>query len=97
MRDILLGTEERELAEAARRDRIRGIGYKADEAETYREFWGENLLGKALMSVRGREKGVGGCGLGVGWCNGRGGRGRWWWEQGGNEQGESEVGGEGKE
>jgi len=31
-----------------------GIGYRADEAERYREFWGENLPGKCLMKMRER-------------------------------------------
>jgi len=54
MRSVLLGTGERELAEAGRRDRVWGIGYRAFEAEGYREWWGENLLGKCLGDVRGR-------------------------------------------
>jgi ribA/ribD-fused uncharacterized protein len=54
MRDIFLGTEDRELAEAGRRDRVWGIGYQAHEAERYRQSWGENRLGKALMAVRTR-------------------------------------------
>ena len=54
MRDILLGTEDRELAEAGRRDRVWGIGYQAHEAKRYRQSWGENKLGKALMAVRTR-------------------------------------------
>jgi ribA/ribD-fused uncharacterized protein len=54
MKDQLLGNAGRELAEAARRDRIWGIEYSAEEAEGYREFWGSNLLGKALMGVRER-------------------------------------------
>jgi ribA/ribD-fused uncharacterized protein len=58
MRDILLGTEDRELAEAGRRDRVWGIGYQAHEAERYRQSWGENRLGKALMAVRTRIREV---------------------------------------
>jgi ribA/ribD-fused uncharacterized protein len=54
MRSVLLGTQGREIAEAARRDRIWGIGYRSDEAETYRDSWGENLLGRCLMDVRDR-------------------------------------------
>jgi ribA/ribD-fused uncharacterized protein len=55
MRNLLLGTQGRELTEAGRRDRILGgVGYKADEADLYREFWGENLLGECLMNVRDR-------------------------------------------
>jgi hypothetical protein len=54
MKSVLLGTRGRELVEAAGRDRIWGIGYRAHEAEFYREFWGENLLGKCLVHVRDR-------------------------------------------
>ncbi|KAF2028984.1 DUF1768-domain-containing protein [Setomelanomma holmii] len=54
MKDILLSTRERELAKAARRDRVWGIGYSAEEAERYRGMWGEYRLGGALMGVRGR-------------------------------------------
>ncbi|KAF2715185.1 DUF1768-domain-containing protein [Pleomassaria siparia CBS 279.74] len=54
LRDTLLGTGERELAEASMRDRVWGIGFNATQAEGKREEWGENLLGKALMKVRGR-------------------------------------------
>ncbi|KAJ9129986.1 hypothetical protein NKR19_g10099 [Coniochaeta hoffmannii] len=50
----LLGTGERELAEAAKRDRVWGIGYHARLADKYRKSWGWNLLGKALMEVRGK-------------------------------------------
>lgn len=53
-RDVLLGTGERELAEASRLDPSCGIGYSAKYAETYRAHWGANLLGKALGVVRGR-------------------------------------------
>lgn len=54
MRDVLLATRESELAEASSRDRVWGIGYGAEEAESYRHAWGENRLGKALMGVRDR-------------------------------------------
>jgi hypothetical protein len=49
-----LGTGEREICEAARLDWRWGIGYGAKEALDYRENWGENLLGKAIVRVRGR-------------------------------------------
>jgi ribA/ribD-fused uncharacterized protein len=54
MRGLWLGTGVGELVEAARRDRVWGIGYNAEEAEGFREQWGENRLGKALMRVRER-------------------------------------------
>jgi ribA/ribD-fused uncharacterized protein len=60
MRSVLMGTEKGELVEAARRDRVWGIGYNEEEAERYREFWGENLLGRCLVDVRGRIGAVGG-------------------------------------
>ncbi|KAL2015487.1 hypothetical protein VTK56DRAFT_5376 [Thermocarpiscus australiensis] len=53
LRELLLGTGERELVEASPFDRIWGIGFRAEQAETVgRERWGMNLLGKALMEVR---------------------------------------------
>lgn len=48
----LLETGERELVEASPSDRVWGIGFPADVAEEYRDEWGMNLLGQALMSVR---------------------------------------------
>ncbi|KAF2868499.1 hypothetical protein BDV95DRAFT_465999, partial [Massariosphaeria phaeospora] len=59
MRDVLLGTGECELAEAAARDRVWGVGFNAGMAEGMRRLWGLNLLGKALMRVRGRLRVVG--------------------------------------
>jgi ribA/ribD-fused uncharacterized protein len=59
MRNVLMGTREGELVEAARRDRIWGIRYNEEEAEKYREFWGENLLGRCLVDVRRRIGAVG--------------------------------------
>lgn len=50
----LLETGERVLAEASRSDRVWGIGLNAGEAGDRLGEWGENLLGKALMSVRER-------------------------------------------
>lgn len=51
---MLVGTGERELVEASPFDRIWGVGYGAETAGANRDWWGENLLGKALMRVRGR-------------------------------------------
>ena len=51
---MLLGTGDRLLVEASPYDRIWGVGYGASNAEENRGKWGENLLGKALMSVRDR-------------------------------------------
>ncbi|RDW65602.1 hypothetical protein BP5796_10294 [Coleophoma crateriformis] len=48
----LLATGDRLLVEAASRDRIWGIGYTAKHAMSYRQHWGENRLGKALMEAR---------------------------------------------
>jgi predicted NAD-dependent protein-ADP-ribosyltransferase YbiA (DUF1768 family) len=46
-------TGERELVEAAKWDRVWGIGYAKSNALKNRDSWGENLLGKALVEVRG--------------------------------------------
>jgi ribA/ribD-fused uncharacterized protein len=55
LKELLLATGERELAEASPFARVWGIGLKAEEAMSMpRERWGENLLGKALMRVRDR-------------------------------------------
>jgi ribA/ribD-fused uncharacterized protein len=48
----LLATGDRLLVEAASRDRVWGIGYTAKHAMSYRQHWGENRLGKALMEAR---------------------------------------------
>ncbi|KAK4042461.1 hypothetical protein C8A01DRAFT_33534 [Parachaetomium inaequale] len=62
IKELLLGTGEREIVEASPRDRIWGIGFGAARAGGVRERWGLNLLGKALMVVRGklRKGGEGG-------------------------------------
>ena len=51
---MLLKTGDRLLVEASPYDRIWGVGYGAANAEANQDNWGENLLGKALMRVRGR-------------------------------------------
>ncbi|KAI6836313.1 hypothetical protein KC332_g14352 [Hortaea werneckii] len=53
----LMATGDRELVEASPTDRTWGIGFAAEFAESCREEWGSNLLGKALMSVRESLKG----------------------------------------
>lgn len=51
----LLATGERQLVEAAGRDRYWGIGYRLkDGPHLWQEKWGRNQLGKSLMTVRGR-------------------------------------------
>ncbi|SMR62021.1 unnamed protein product [Zymoseptoria tritici ST99CH_1E4] len=58
LKGLLLGTGERELAEASPFDRVWGIGYREEEAgKVERGKWGENLLGKVLMRVRERLRG----------------------------------------
>jgi ribA/ribD-fused uncharacterized protein len=54
LKEMLLATGERELVEASPLDRIWGVGFAEKNAESNRHRWGENLLGKALMSVRER-------------------------------------------
>lgn len=56
IRDILLNTGESELVEASPYDRIWGIGFEEKDAEKNRSKWGANLLGRALMEVRGMLK-----------------------------------------
>ncbi len=50
---ILLGTKNGRIVEAASYDRIWGIGYSVNNALSNKARWGQNLLGKALMQVRG--------------------------------------------
>lgn len=51
----LLATGDKYLVEAAARDRIWGIGYGMNQhPEEHVRYWGQNLLGKALMTVRER-------------------------------------------
>lgn len=52
LRDRLLETGDREIVEASPMDRIWGIGFAASGAEEYRDNWGLNLLGIALMEAR---------------------------------------------
>lgn len=59
LRGVLLGTGEKELAEASSKDRVWGIGFKEKDAEGRRDEWGENRLGKALMRVREKIREVG--------------------------------------
>ncbi|PNY29560.1 Uncharacterized protein TCAP_00522 [Tolypocladium capitatum] len=54
LRRTLMATGERQLCEAASRDRVWGIGYAAHRAMPMRKHWGETRLGKALMAVRER-------------------------------------------
>jgi ribA/ribD-fused uncharacterized protein len=55
LKRVLLETGDRLLVEAAKSDRIWGIGYTAGVAKTTpRDEWGQNLLGIALMNVRNR-------------------------------------------
>ncbi|KAH7087333.1 hypothetical protein FB567DRAFT_621104 [Paraphoma chrysanthemicola] len=54
LKEVLLGTGERELVEAAKGDRVWGIGFGEGEAEGRRGEWGENRLGEAVMAVRRR-------------------------------------------
>ncbi|RPA77724.1 DUF1768-domain-containing protein, partial [Ascobolus immersus RN42] len=52
LRRKLLATGERDLVEAAPKDRVWGVGFNVDRAGAHRGQWGMNLLGKALMDVR---------------------------------------------
>lgn len=56
LRSALLETGDRVLVEASPRDRIWGIGLRADDSRAHdRSTWrGQNLLGLALMDVRTR-------------------------------------------
>ncbi|KAK4449314.1 N-glycosidase R617 [Podospora aff. communis PSN243] len=53
LRGLLLATGDEEIVEASPMDKIWGIGFGERKAEANRERWGLNLLGKALVKVRG--------------------------------------------
>jgi len=61
LKSMLMRTGDRELVEASPMDRIWGVGFGEKNAESQRERWGLNLLGKALMEARSRiiEEGKG--------------------------------------
>jgi ribA/ribD-fused uncharacterized protein len=52
LKNIILGTGDRLLVEAASKDRVWGIGYTEKHAMRFRKHWGENQLGLALMKAR---------------------------------------------
>ena len=53
MREILINTGNRNLAECSYKDRIWGVGYNiTDAAKTPENKWGLNLLGKAIVEAR---------------------------------------------
>lgn len=52
LKGLLLGTGSRELVEANPYDRVWGVGYNAKDASANHARWGENMMGKALMSIR---------------------------------------------
>lgn len=54
LKQRLLATGDKILVEASPFDRIWGIGRSAATAMQYRDSWGLNLLGKALVEVRSR-------------------------------------------
>ncbi|KAF2033602.1 DUF1768-domain-containing protein, partial [Setomelanomma holmii] len=54
LRKMLLATGDRELVEASPLDRIWGVGFGEKNAGQSRQWWGQNLLGKALTNVRAR-------------------------------------------
>lgn len=43
-------------SQASPEDRIWGVGFDAANAESHRNEWGENRLGKAIMAARRRLK-----------------------------------------
>ena len=53
LRALLQETEDRLIVEASPSDKIWGIGFSAKDALANKSRWGQNLLGKALMAVRG--------------------------------------------
>lgn len=56
LKQVLLGTEEKEIVETSPNDRLWGVGFNSHDALDHISDWGENKLGKALMRVRDRLK-----------------------------------------
>lgn len=52
LKAVLLSTGNKTLVEAARKDKIWGIGISVEDAKNGKPWQGQNLLGKALMDVR---------------------------------------------
>lgn len=52
LKEILLGTGDKEIVETSPNDKVWGIGYDTEHALDNKDKWGENKLGKALMRVR---------------------------------------------
>ena len=52
LKEVLLGTGNREIVETSPNDRTWGIGFDTEHALDNVDKWGENKLGKVLMKVR---------------------------------------------
>lgn len=52
LKEILMGTRDREIVETSPNDKVWGIGFDTEHALDNVKEWGENKLGKALMRVR---------------------------------------------
>ena len=52
LKEILLGTGNREIVETSPNDRVWGVGFDTEHALDNVDEWGENKLGKVLMRVR---------------------------------------------
>lgn len=54
LKQVLLGTDTKEIVETSPNDRFWGIGFNSEDALDHISEWGENRLGKCLMSARAR-------------------------------------------
>ena len=52
LKEVLLGTGDKEIVETSPNDRVWGIGFDTEHALGNVDKWGENKLGKVLMRVR---------------------------------------------
>lgn len=52
MKKVLLDSGDRAIFESSNYDAIWGIGLSEEDAETNKDKWGLNLLGKSLMNIR---------------------------------------------
>lgn len=59
IRQTLLGTGNKYIAECSPFDKIWGIGYGVNQALNHQNNWGKNILGLSLMKVRERLRNEG--------------------------------------
>lgn len=54
LKEVLLGTKDKEIVETSPNDKFWGVGFNSEDALDHIDEWGENRLGKCLMKARDR-------------------------------------------